>query len=127
MQVTVRSALAIRTARSTRCRICAGDRGHVDIITRHILEERDEIDFLLVIAAHRRPRLLPDDRHHALMIHFGIVKPVEQMDRARPAGGEADAHFAGEFGVRAGHEGRHLLVPHLHVIDLLASAPNAPR
>ena len=44
------------------------------------------------------------------------------MDRARPGSGETDADFAGEFGVRASHEGGHFFVPHLHVIDLVARA-----
>ena len=124
MQVTVRSALAMRTARSTRWRICARHRRHVDIVARHILEERYEIDLLLEIAAHRHPRLLPDDGHHALVVHLRIVKAIEQMDGPRPAGGKANADFAGEFGMRAGHERRHFLMPHLHIIDLVARPPN---
>ena len=118
----MRSALAMRIARSTRCRICAGVDAHVDEFVRHVLEQRDEIHFLLVIAAERRARLLPDDRDDRLVIHLRVVKAVEQMNRARTARRQADADFAGELRVRASHERRHLLVPHLHVIRSVAGA-----
>ncbi len=116
----------MRMARSTRCRICAGVRRHVDVLVRDVLEERDEIDFLLVIAAERRARLLADDRDDRLVIHLRVVKSVEQMDRARPGRGQADADFARELGVRAGHERRHFLVPDLDEIDLVAARSSAP-
>src|SRR5581483_10866802 len=41
----------------------------------------------------------------------------DQVRGAGTAGGEADADLAGELGVRAGHEGGHLLVAHLHEVD----------
>jgi hypothetical protein len=47
------------------------------------------------------------------VIELGIVEAVEQVDRAGAGGGEADAGLAGELGVRAGHEGRHLFVADL--------------
>ena len=99
MQVTVRSALAMRTARSIRWRTCAGVGRHVDVFAGDVLEQRDQIDFLLIMAAQRDARLLPDNGHHRLMIHLRIVKPVQQMDGAGPGGGEADPEFAGELGV----------------------------
>ena len=50
-----------------------GDRGHMNVISRDILKKGDEIDLLLIIAAHCHSSLLTDDRDDALMIHFGIV------------------------------------------------------
>jgi hypothetical protein len=78
-----------------------------------------QVDFLLELAAHRGRRRLPGERQHGNVIVLRVVKPVQQMDRARPGGREADAELAGELRVRAGHERRLLLVPHLHEIDLL--------
>ena len=100
------------------------DGRHVDVFVRHIFEEADEIDFLLIVAAQRGARLLPDDRHDRLMIHLGIVKAIQEMNRARAGGGEANADFAGELGVRAGHERGHFLVPHLDEFDRVARPIN---
>ena len=122
MQVTVRSATAMRIARSTRCRTCAGTEAMCTYSLRDIFEERDEIDFLLIAAAERGARLLPDDREHRLVIHLRVVKAVQEMNRARPGSGETDAELAGEFRVRASHERGHFFVPRLHVIDLVARA-----
>ena len=58
------------------------------------------------------------------MVHLRIVKAIEQMDRTRPGGGETNSDFAGELGVRAGHERRHLFVAHLNVVDRVAGAIN---
>ena len=60
-----------------------GHRGHVNVLTGDVLKERNQVDFLLVIAAHCRPGLLPYNRDHALVVHFSIVQSVEQMDGAR--------------------------------------------
>ena len=57
--------------------------------------------------------LLADDGEDGGVVHFGVVEAVEEMDCAGAAGGEADADFAGEFGVGAGHEGGHFLVADL--------------
>ena len=79
------------------------------------LNRRDQIDFLLISGAERGAGLLPDDGHHRLIVHLGVVKPVQQVDRARTGGRVAEADTAGELGMRRGHEGGHLLVPHLDV------------
>src|SRR4051812_19421740 len=44
------------------------------------------------------------------------------MDRARPRGRHADADLAREPRVRTRHERGHLLVPHLHEVDLVFHA-----
>jgi len=64
-----------------------GHRGHMNVITGDIFKQCHQIDFLLVIAAHGRARLLPNDCYHALVIHFGVIKAIEQMDSTRPASG----------------------------------------
>ena len=43
------------------------------------------------------------------------------MDGSWPGGCQADPGVAGELGVRASHEGRHLLVAHLHEPRVLAA------
>src|SRR3954453_8975080 len=53
------------------------------------------------------------------MIELGVIEPVEEVNRARTRCRQADADLAGILGVRAGHEGGHLLVPHLHELELL--------
>ena len=98
---------------------------HVHVLMRDILEERDKIDLLLVIAAERRARLLADDGHHRLVIHLRVVKSIEQMDRARAGRGQTNADFAGELGMRARHERRHFFVPHLDEFDRSPSPDRA--
>ena len=95
---------------------------HMDIFAGNILEEGEQIDLLLILAAKCSARLLSDDGQHRLMVHLRVVEAIQQMDRARPRGGQAYAEIAGEFGVAAGHEGRHFLVPHLDEIELVAGA-----
>jgi len=56
------------------------------------------------------------------MIEFRVVKAVQQMDRAGARRGHAHARFAGELRVSAGHERRHLFMPHLHEVDGVAGA-----
>ena len=74
--------------------------GHGDaIFAGDILEERLQIDFLLILAADRGRRGLADDGDDRLVIHLGVVEAVEQVDRAGAAGGHADADRAGEFRV----------------------------
>jgi len=51
------------------------------------------------------------------MVELGVVEAVEQVDRAGPRGGEADADLARVLRVRAGHERRHLLVADLHELQ----------
>ena len=44
------------------------------------------------------------------MVELGVVEAVQQMDRARPGGGQAHTEPAGRLGVAGGHEGGGLLV-----------------
>ena len=90
---------------------------HVHVLMADVLEQDGQVDFLLVVAAQPGARLLADDRHDRLMIELGVVQTVEQMDRARARGRQAHPDLTGEFGVRAGHERRHLLVAGLHELE----------
>ena len=85
-------------------------RRHMHIIMGHILIQRNQIDFLLIIGAQGHGRLLADDGQHRHMILFRVIESVEQMDRSRSGGGQADADLAGEFGVGTGLKTR----PALH-------------
>ena len=107
-------ACAIRTARSTRWRICSGDGGHLDVLVRDVLEQRRQVHLLLVRAAERRRRLLSDDRDHGLVVELRVIQPVQEVNRARAGGREAHTDLARELRMRAGHERCHLLVAHLN-------------
>src|SRR3569623_1179834 len=95
---------------------------HLYIVARHVLEQRYQIDFLLIVAAESRQLLLADDGDHGLVIELGVVKSVQQMNRARARGGEAHADFAGELGVCASHERSHLFMTRLHESDIPLNA-----
>ena len=95
-----------------------GNARHADILARDILKKALQINFLLIAGAERGPRLLADQRDDRYVIHLGIVEPVQEMDRARSGRGVAQTDLTGEFRMRRGHEGRHLLVADLNIFHL---------
>ena len=96
----------------------AGNRPDRDVIARDVLEQCNQIHFLLVASAERRARLLADNRDHGLVIHLRVIEPIEKMDRAGAGGRVAEPDASREFRVRAGHERRHLLVADLDVLHV---------
>ena len=52
-----------------------------------------QVDFLLEIAPKSGANRLANNSDHRLMIEFGIVEAVEQMNRARSRSGEADSYL----------------------------------
>jgi hypothetical protein len=99
-----------------------GRRAHLDVVAGDVLEQAEQVDLLLVVAAERRPFLLADDRDHGRVIEPGVVQAVQEVDRARAGGRHAHARLAGELGVRARHEGGDLLVRHLDEREALLGA-----
>ena len=99
-----------------------GDGRHLNVLGGDVLEQRDEVDFLLVAAAERGAGLLADDREDGRVVELCVVQAVEEMDRARPGGGEADTDLAGELGVSARHQRSHLLVAHLDQLGVAVCA-----
>ena len=95
-----------------------GDR--LDVLGGHVLEQAVQVHLLLVIAAERRARLLADDGHHRLMVRFGVVEAVQQVDRTGSRGGHAHAEVAGELGVAAGHERGEFFMACLDELHLVA-------
>src|SRR6185437_11799712 len=59
------------------------------------------------------------DGENRRAVDLGVIKPVEEMHRARPRGREADAEAAGELGVAASRQGSGLLVPRMDVADAI--------
>ncbi len=87
-----------------------------DIVGGDILEQRLQVDFLLVACADGGARLLANDSHDRYVIHLRVVQTVQQMDRPWTGGRIAKPDLAGELGMGGGHEGGHFLVPHLDVV-----------
>ena len=92
---------------------------HLDVLARHILEEREQVHFLLIRAAHGAAVGLADDRHHRNVIQFRVVQAVQQVDGAGAGRRHAHADPARELRVADGLEGRHLLVPRLDELRLV--------
>ena len=96
-----------------------GHRAHLHVVAADVLEQAEQVDLLLVGAAHRRALGLPDDRHHRHVVELGVVQAVEQVYRTRAAGGRAHRDLAGELGVAHRLERGHLLVPGLHELRVV--------
>jgi hypothetical protein len=92
----------------------------VDELVRDVLEQRDEVDLLLVVGAERGARLLADDRDDRLLVELRVVEAVEEMDRSGPRRGHADPEVVGELGVGGRREGGDLLVPDLDELEPVA-------
>ena len=122
MQVGQPSLSAMRIARSMQIGQLLRHHARLHVLAADVLEQAGKVDLLLVGAAHRRALGLPDDRDHRHVIELGVVQPVEQMDRPWPAGRDAHADLAGELGESDGLERRHLLVPGLHELRVVACA-----
>lgn len=86
------------------------DGAHLDVITAHVLVEAEQIDLLLVRAAHGRALGLAHDGHHRHMVELGVVQAIEQVHRARAAGRDTNTHLAGELGEPDRFECGHLLM-----------------
>ena len=83
-----------------------------------IFQRAGEIDLLLIMAADRHSRLLSRDGQDRHVVETRIVKSGDQM-RMRPGPVcDADAEFAGEFGVGRSHESSHFLMARLDELDL---------
>ena len=61
----------------------------------------------------------PDQRDDRNVVQLGVVEAVEQVDRARSAGGRAHPDLTRELGVADRFEGGHLLVPGLHELRIV--------
>ncbi len=120
--VTRRSPSAMRMARSTRWRTCGAVEACSTKAPATSLNSDSQIDFLLVMAAHRVARLLAGDGEHRHMIEPRVIEPGDQMRCAGTGRRDADAEFAGEFGIGRSHEGGHFLVPRLDEFDLAVGA-----
>jgi hypothetical protein len=90
-------------------------------VLRGVGEQRLQVDALLVGRPQHAPLLLPDDRDERHVVELRVVQAVEQVDRARPLGGQHHPDLAGVLGVPDGHQRRVLLVPRLH------ESPAGPR
>jgi hypothetical protein len=92
----------------------------MDKVSRNILEQGAQIDFLLVVTAKRAAGLLADDRQKRLMVGAGIIHASDEMCRPWTRRRKADAEFAGELGIGRRHECGHFLVTCLDEFDLVA-------
>ena len=88
-------------------------------VAGNVLEKRKQVDFLLIGGTQRHAALLADYRHHRLVIHLGVIKPVQKMDRSRPRRCQTDTGdvLIGELGETAGHERGHFLVTRLNEVE----------
>ena len=73
--------------------------GGRDEIRRDILEQRLQIDFLLIVCADAGTRLLAHYGDDGYVVHLRVVQAGEQVDRAGSGSGVAESDLAGELGV----------------------------
>jgi hypothetical protein len=97
------------------------------VVGGHVLVQLLQVDLLLVTGAQQLGLLHAGDGQHRGVVELGVVQAVEQVDTARPGGGQAHAQPAGGLGVAAGHEGGGLLVVDQHEADPVLVAAQALR
>ena len=93
------------------------------VVDGDVAIEGQQIDFLMVIGAEEVVVGLARDGKHRRPVLLGVIEAVQEMNRAGPRGGDADAEAARELGVAAGHEGRGLLVADLDEAHLVLPRP----
>ena len=76
-----------------------------------------EVELLLIASAPHGRLGLPANRQYWYVVSPGIVKTGDQVGGTGSASGQAYAQFAGELGMRNGHERAHLLVARLDEVD----------
>src|SRR5256885_901457 len=94
---------------------------HLLVVRRDILEQREQIDLLLVMHADEVVVGLSGECKHRRAIEFCVVEAVQQMDRARSGSCEADAELAGVLCIAGRHERRGFLVTNLDERNALLS------
>jgi hypothetical protein len=95
------------------------------VVCRDVLVQLVHRDFLLVPGAEDRGLLRAGDGQHRHVVELGVVQAVQQVDPARPGGGQAHAELTGGLGVRGGHECGGLLVVDEDEPDLVLVPPQA--
>jgi hypothetical protein len=94
-----------------------------DAVVRDVGEQLVEFDVLLRVCADQVVRRHPGDGQHRLAVELRVVQAVEQMDAPRARCRQTDAEPAGELRIAARHEGRRLLVAHLHEPNAILALP----
>lgn len=102
-----------------------GHGNHLDVVAGHVLEQAQQVDFLLIGAAHRAAAGLPDDRQNRYPVKFGVVEAVEQMNRTRAGCRGTYPKAATEFRIADRFERGHFLVARLDEHRFVVGA--APR
>ncbi len=97
-------------------------RSLLHISTGNVLEHRNQVELLLVLAAQRVARLLPGNRQHGLVIEQRIVQPGDQVRGARAGRCDADSDVAAELRIGARHERRHFLMARLDELRAITGA-----
>ncbi len=92
---------------------------HALVVDRDIHEDLGQVDVLLIVRANQVVEGVPGDRQHRLVVHLGVVEPIEQVDAAGARRRQADAKPPGVLSVAAGGKRRGLFVAHLEEPDLV--------
>ena len=106
-----------------------GGRLHRDadhfVVDGHVHEQLLERDLLLVPSAEHLGLLHPSDREHGGMVELGVVKPIQEVDRAGPRGRDAHAESSRRLRVAGRHESSRFLVVNEDEADpfLIATQP----
>src|SRR5437660_7353768 len=83
------------------------------VVNRDVLEKRKQVDFVLIMRADQVVVGLTGNGENGRTVELRVVQPVEQVNRARTRGGEANAEPPRVFCVSARHESSGLFVADL--------------
>ena len=92
------------------------------VVLGDILEQMLQVDFLLIARAKHAGLLHAGDGEHRGVVKLGVVKPIQQVDCARPGSRQAHADPAGLLRVRRRHEGGRFFMVDQDELDLVGLA-----
>jgi hypothetical protein len=108
-----------RANRKVRHRLHVRSAHHPLVVTSDIHEDLVQLDVLLRKRARHIAVLHPGNCQNRLLVHLRVIKPVQQMNPARPRGRKTNTKPPRELGISAGHERSRLLMPHVNEANLV--------
>jgi|GEM_PF-3809784 len=88
-------------------------------VNGNVGEQTLQVNFLMLLGADEFGLHLPGNGEHRRMVELGIVKPVQQVNGARPGGTDTGGQLPGQLGLGRSGKGARFFMADLDEADLL--------